>query len=107
MRMNGGPTRPLQNGKEIAMKARAERQDCLSATIGSTRVVRRAGSRHAGSARTKRGTKRPRRAASGAFETPDSRFQTLVSIVIRLVRPLDRHADVIGLLLRQLRQLHA
>src|SRR5881397_3896729 len=31
----------------------------------------------------------------------------LVPIVIRLVRPFHRHADVVRLLLRQLRQLHA
>src|SRR5262245_8276362 len=34
-------------------------------------------------------------------------FPALVPIVLRLVRSLDRHAEVIGLLLRQPRQLHA
>ena len=40
-------------------------------------------------------------------QTDWERDETLIPVVVRLVGPLDRHSDVVGLLFRQLGQLHA
>src|SRR5688500_585372 len=40
------------------------------------------------------------------YELPTTNYQ-LVAVVLRLIRSLDRHAEVVRLLLRQLRQLDA